>query len=222
MLHTSATALEYVSDIDNVESNAITKLTKDLKASTVTLSQDEARYLVDYYYTLQNDRIRAKGRVRAFSEQSEPHEVITWLSDNTAFLEKQVQRALTAYAESNPVGRWSMSITGIAGVISAGLLAHIDIEKAATPGHIERFGGIDPTIEWKKGQKRPFNAKLKVLFWKIGESFVKTSNLESDFYGKIYKQAKEHLTEQNESGVFAESAAMYLSQKNYGKDRHCT
>lgn len=210
--------LELVEDVENVEQSAIGKLTKDLKEATATLSAEEARFLVDYYYTLQNDRIRAKGRARAFGEDKEPHEVITWLSDNTGYLEKQISRALTAYAESNPVGRWSMSITGIAGVISAGLLAHIDITKAPTAGHIESFGGINPQTVWSKGQKRPFNAKLKVLFWKIGESFVKVSNNENDFYGKIYQQAKAHLTEQNGSGFFAEDAARLLTEKKYGKE----
>jgi hypothetical protein len=207
-----------VDDITNVEINAVTKLTKDLKESTATLQPEEARYLVDYYYTLQNDRIRAKNRVRAFSTDREPHEVVQWLSDNTGFLEKQIQRALTAYAESSPVGRWSMSVCGVAGVISAGLLAHIDIAKCPTSGHIESFGGINPNVVWKTKEKRPFNAKLKVLLWKIGESFVKVSNRDSDFYGKIYQQAKEHISAQNERGEFAEDAARILTEKKYDKN----
>ena len=207
-----------VTDIDNVEQAGITKLGKDLRVAATTMTQAEARYLVDYYYQLQDDRIRAKGRQRAFSADGEPHELIVWLSDNTAFLEKQIAKGLLAYAQSHPVGQWSLSITGIGGVISAGLLAHIDIGKAPTAGHIESFGGINPTMTWSKGQIRPFNAKLKVLLWKIGESFVKTSNRESDFYGKIYQQAKEHLTMLNETGAFAGDAARILTEKKWGKD----
>jgi len=209
---------ENVSDVENIEQSAIVKLTRDLKNAAITLQPTEVRFLTDAYYQLQDDRIRAKGRVRAFSEDGEPHELITWLSDNTGYLEKQIQRALTAYAESSPVGRWCMSITGIAGTITAGLLAHIDIEKCPTSGHIESFGGINPTMIWGKGEKRPFNAKLKVLLWKIGESFVKVSNNDKDFYGKIYKQAKEYLTEQNEAGKFKDDAARILTEKKYGKD----
>lgn len=205
-------------DLANIEQSGISKLTRDLRASTATLSKDEIRFLVDYYYTLQEDRIRAKGRVRASSQTDAPHEVITWLSDNTAYLEKQLQRAITAYAESDAVGRWSMSITGIGGTLAAGLLAHIDIEKAPTAGHIERFGGYDPTQVWNKKEKRPWNAKLKVLLWKIGESFVKVSGRESDFYGKIYIRAKEHLTAQNEAGAFKDDAARYLTEKKYRKE----
>jgi hypothetical protein len=202
----------------DVEQAGIIKLTKDLKDSTATLSKDEIRFLVDYYYTLQEERIRAAARVRASGAADTPHAVIGWLADNTAYLEKQLQRALTAYAESDAVGRWSMSITGIAGVLAAGLLAHIDIEKAPTAGHIESFGGLNPNVEWKKGERRPFNARLKVLFWKIGESFVKQSGREEDFYGKIYLKAKEYYTAQNDAGAYADEAKKILSQKKFRTD----
>jgi hypothetical protein len=38
--------------------------------------------------------------------------------------------------------------------------------------------------------KRPYNEKLKVLSWKIGESFVKVRNRPQDVYGKIYVERK--------------------------------
>jgi hypothetical protein len=208
---------ENVEDLGNVEQSAINKLSKDLKEATRTLTQSEARFLVDYYYQLQNDRIRAKNQVRSMSD--EPNDVILWLSDNTAVLEKQIAVALQKYAESNFVGRWSMSICGVAGVISAGLLAHIDITKASNVGHIYSFAGILPNPrEWKKGMKRPFNAKLKVLCWKIGESFVKVSNNKNDFYGKVYQRAKVILQEKNERGEYAGQCENILESKNFGKD----
>ena len=37
----------------------ITRLTRDLRAAARTLSEDEARFLVDAYYAMQRDRIRA-------------------------------------------------------------------------------------------------------------------------------------------------------------------
>lgn len=55
------------------------------------------------------------------------------------------------------------SIHGIGPVISAGLLAHIDIHRAVTVGHIWRFAGLDPSVKWLKKTKRPWNAGLKVL-----------------------------------------------------------
>ena len=40
------------------EPNAIIRLTKDLKAAATMLEPSEARYLVDLYYTIQDERIR--------------------------------------------------------------------------------------------------------------------------------------------------------------------
>lgn len=210
---------ENVIEIGNVEQSAMTKLSRDLRSAAGTMTQQEARYLVDYYYQLQDDRIRAKGRMRAFSESAEPHELIGWLADNTAFLEKQIAKGLLAYAEADFVGKWSLSVCGIGGVLAAGLLAHIDIEKCPSAGHIFSFAGIAPfQKEWKKGGLRPFNAKLKTLTWKLGESFVKVSGRENDFYGKVYVAAKAKLTEANERGDFAEQAAQILQDKRFGKD----
>jgi len=209
---------ENVIDPSNIEQKAVLKLDRDLKLAAATMTSDEARFLVDAYYQLQDDRIRAKGRHRAFSVDKEPHELITWLSDNTAFLEKQIAKGLLAYSQSDFVGRWSLSVPGIGGVLSAGLLAHIDIEKCPTVGHIYSFAGIAPNgKKWEKGGKSPYNAKLKVLTWKIGESFVKVSNNPKDYYGKVYAAAKSELTASNESGQFADDAARILTEKKFGK-----
>lgn len=208
-----------VTDIDNVEQSAITKLTRDMRNAASELDKNELRYLVDAYYQMQDDRIRAKGRLRAFSESQEPHELIAWLSDNTAYLEKQIGKALLAYAESTPTGRWCVSVHGIAGVLTAGLLSHIDIEKAPNVGHIYSFAGIAPNgKKWNKGEKRPFNAQLKVLCWKIGESFVKVSGKEDAYYGQVYRKAKDRLVQQNDNGMFKDVAAQILKDKKFGKD----
>lgn len=210
---------ENVNDANNVEQSGLIKLNRDLREAAATMTQTEARYLVDAYYQLQDDRIRAKNRVKAFSTDGEPHEFITQLANNMAFLEKEVSKCLLAYAKSDFVGQWSLSVCGIGGVIASGLLAHIDMEKAPSVGHIMSFAGIAPNgKKWERGQKRPFNAKLKTLCWKIGESFVKVSGRESDYYGKIYIQAKERLTKKNESGGFAKDAATILTDKKFGKD----
>ena len=66
-------------------------------------------------------------------------------------------------------------------------------------GHIWRFAGLDPTVKWEKGKKRPWNADLKVLCWKIGDSFVKFSGREDCFYGQIYKQRKAYEIERDDA-----------------------
>jgi hypothetical protein len=42
-----------------------------------------------------------------------------------------------------------------------------------------------------KGTKRPFNAQLKTLCWKLGQSFMKFSNAPECDYGRLYRMQKE-------------------------------
>jgi hypothetical protein len=194
---------------------AVARLTKDLKAGAATLGRSEARYLVDAYYAMQKDRISDNNQDGALEKLGEPHAVLGWLADQHSTLEKQVARALAAYADADPVGRWAQTIPGIGPIITAGLLAHIDIKQAPTVGHIWRFAGLDPSVVWNKGQKRPGNAKLNTLWWKIGESFVKLSGNDRDIYGKIYKERKEFEVARNDNGENAALAASILAAKKF-------
>jgi len=63
-------------------------------------------------------------------------------------MENQIKRSLDKFTDHHPVGKWMKSIHGIGPVIAAGMLAHIDIEKAPTAGHIWRYAGLDPTVVW--------------------------------------------------------------------------
>jgi hypothetical protein len=143
--------------------------------------------------------------------------VVGWLAGNASTLENELKKVLDTYASSHKVGEWMMSITGIGPVIAAGMLAHIDIEKCPTAGHIWRFAGYDPTSIWGKGEKRPWNANLKTLCWKTGQSFMKFSNNETCTYGALYKQRKVYEITRNDSGGNAATAAKILTEKNFGK-----
>ena len=166
------------------------KLDKDMLKASEVLSADEARFLVDTYYQIQDSRIRASAQVRSLVGNNEPSSLLEWVGEINEDLEHNIKRALGRYAKANPVGEWSLGIKGIGPVLSAGLLAHIDITKAPTVGHIWRFAGQDPTCKWLKGQKRPWNASLKVICWKIGEAFVKVKSRKGDIYGQFYTQRK--------------------------------
>jgi len=206
----------------------IQKLKRDMRLASRTLGAAEARFLVDAYYKIQEDRIRSAHQVRTLAEPKiiegeaeripEPHEVIQWLQHQEETLEGQIRGALDTYSGASIAGQWMRSIVGIGPVIAAGLLANIDIERAPTVGHIWRFAGLDPTVRWERGKKRPWNASLKRLCWLIGESFVKVSNHERDVYGKLYQKRKEWEAARNEAGAYAEQAAASLAEKKFGKD----
>ena len=196
---------------------AIRKLSKDEKNAAITLGKDEARFLVDAYYNLQDNRIRADSQVRSMSKDGEPHATLQWLADMNRTLEESIKSALDVYSGASAVGRWMRSQKGIGPVIAAGFLAHLDITKAETAGAFWSFAGLDPRKTWGKGEKRPWNADLKVLCWKLGESFVKVSGYEDAFYGRLYKERKALEIERNERGEFADQAAAKLEKYNIKK-----
>ena len=179
----------------------------------------EARYLVDAYYVIQEYRKTAANQLRAATAENEqPSEILQGFLSEYERLENAMKRELERFAKSSEIGRWALSICGIGPVITAGLLAEIDIRKAPTVGCIWAFAGLAPGVEWKKGEKRPWNARLKTLTWKISDSFVKVSGRDSDIYGKVYRQRKELEQERNEAGMFADQAARKLAETKIGKD----
>ncbi len=191
---------------------AITKLSRDLRAAAKTLGVREARYFVDTYYDLQDYRIASANQQRKLLEGQEPSEFITWLNNNLEVLESQIKAVLDKWSSNQPMGIWARDRVGIGPVIASGLLANIDIVKAPTVGHIWRFAGLDPTVEWKKKEKRPWNASLKRLCWLMGESFVKVSGNKNDVYGKLYLKRKEYESKRNDAGEYAPEAERRLKE----------
>lgn len=257
--------------------STVTKLTRDIKNASATLTDREARYLVDTYYQMQDQRIRAGGQVRSMGDTQEPHQTLAFFAGQAETLEDQVKRALDAYSLSSEVGRWSRSVCGIGPVIAAGLMAHIDIAECETAGTIWRFAGLDPTVKWKgsddcrtwlreriQGQpdlddvimaakhwgrdsetllrfastdivtgeakkltieslasalaRRPWNASLKTLCWKIGESFIKVKGREDGVYGHLYAERKAYEQQKNAAGDYKDLAERILASKNFRGD----
>jgi len=162
-------------EIDPVE--PVETLNKALREAAGNLTKRNARYLVDYYYQVQRDRIRAAKQLDKNMEEEEPTIIMGWVAGNTTKFENNIRNALNAYSDKSPVGRWAKSIVGIGPVIAAGLLAHIDITKTSSVSSVWRYAGLDPTLPpKKKGQELGYHPGLKTLCWKVGESFVKVTN----------------------------------------------
>lgn len=200
------------------ELESVVRLTKDLREASRTLTETEARYLVDLYYTTQQNRIRAAAQLREASDQEEPNAMLQWAFHNFKITEDGVRAALLVYVKTKRVGEWLLSVHGIGPVIAAGLMAHIDITQAPTAGHIWRFAGLDPSVKWEKKTKRPWNAELKTLCWKAGQSFMKLRANDKDVYGRVYEERKQYEVERNESGGNAEAAKLQLKSKRFGQN----
>lgn len=182
------------------------RMSRDMAKAAATLSDQEARFLVSRYYAMQDDRKRLHSQAQALSKSGEPHSVFQYLAESAEVLENQCKRALDKYTEAHQMGAWMREVHGIGPVLSAGLLAHIDITRAPTVGHIWSFAGLNPETKWAKGQTRPWNAELKVLCWKIGQSFLKFSGDEKCYYGGVYRQRKAFEVANTEAGVHRDIA----------------
>ncbi len=198
----------------------IPKISKEQVLEASKLSAPEARFLVSNYYDAQDARKRADMQLRHLGEKNEyesdlksdPGSMLAYTASVQAQMEKNVLKALEAYAGGSRVGQWILAQYGVGPVIAAGLLAHVDIERAPTVGHIWRFAGLDPTCEWKKGEKRPFNPKLKQICWHAGQCFKRTYTAADSYYGKLYAEKKKIIVARNESGEFAERAKTFFTK----------
>jgi len=196
----------------------VRRMEKDILQTAKDLNQTEIRVLVDRFYQTQENRKRSANQLREAMNAKEQCNALAYLLEQDKTLEYEIKKFLTKYSQSHKIGRWCMSNYGVGGVISAGLLSHIDIHKAPTAGHIWNFAGLNPNQKWEKGEKRPWNGQLRTLAWKIGESFVKVCNHEDAFYGKLYSQRKELETKKNSEGKYKEHAQKQLDEKNYKKN----
>ena len=200
-----------------MELETVLRMSRDINTATATLSTREVRFLVDTYYQMQENRKRSGNQIRSLTDNDEPHLVLSWLDAQNRVLENQIKRALSSYVASNAIGQWATSIKGIGPVITAGLIAHIEIEQSPTVGHIWSFAGLDPNAVWSKGKKRPWNGQMKTLCWKIGESFVKVMNRGS-FYGQVFTDRKAYENAKNDAGDYASQARDTLERKNFSTD----
>lgn len=191
------------------------RLSRDLRHAAEVLTTGQARYLVDTYYQAQQHRIEAANQRDASESSGEPVEFVTWLAARLKALESAIRSALDRYSDQHAPGRWAKAQVGIGPVIAAGLLAHIDAGKARTAGAVWRFAGLDPSVKWDKGQKRPWNADLKVLAWKIGESFIKQQNHDDAIYARLIQSRKLVEIGRNEAGDFTAQAAEALAAKRW-------
>jgi hypothetical protein len=93
-----------------------------------------------------------------------------------------------------PIWEWGTSIKGLGeGGLLAQLLAQIDdIGKFDTVSKLWRFAGwavIDGEIDrCKKGEKSPYNRKLKAICWNIVQSFIRNH---TPIYADIYYEEKD-------------------------------
>ena len=187
------------------------RLGKEAVLQARNLSNPEIRFIVSNYYAAQNMRKRCDMQLRHLGEKALP-DALRYHADAYAVQEAQYLKLLKTVAEASPIGQWCMSHIGIGPVISAGCMAHFDIEKAQTAGHFWSFAGLNPAKVWKEGEKRPWNAELKQIMWHLGQSMKKQSGKPHADYGRLYKERKTLLETRNANGDFAERCKTFRAK----------
>jgi hypothetical protein len=195
------------------------RLSSELAKASKLLTKDEAKYLVGLYYTMQENRKATGNAIGAINRrQEESSSLLTFFNEQQEALEYQIKSALNKFSLASPWGQWLRSIHGIGPVITAGFVSNFDITKAPTAGSMLRFAGQDPTCVWKKGEKRPYNAQLKVLCYHAGTSFIKFRASKKDMYGRLYDTRKNYEITRNNAGELADQAKAKLENFNFSRD----
>ena len=229
------------------EQDLLVKLTRDMKNAASTLKKPEVRFLVEAYYRMQEQRNQVRTSDAYHERFGEPNTLLDWMYKQAQTLEKQVAGALDAYSMSNSVGEWLRSIPGVGPVITAGLMAHLDIApwrcnnvalkgkknllycgKGRLHRHVRartdsirrtmaHLRGSNPRIVWEKKTRRPWNLPQTLCF-KLGESFVELQNHKDDFYGTVFVERKDEEWKNNYEGGNEKAAELAL-KKNTGHQR---
>lgn len=207
------------------------RIAKKDKQAAASISQAEARGLLDLYYNFQTQRIRGQHQRRWIEAETEaPTPFIQQLIDASHAQEQWTGKLLRAWIEGQgdqrPHVAWALRQRGVGGILLAQILVELGVVVVAyidrdgnmkhrpTVGHIWSFGGQDPSKRWGKKQKRPWNARLKRALYLLGVSFMKAGG----FYGDLYRQRKAYELARNEAGEYAPLATAALEEKNYGRE----
>lgn len=158
-------ASEVMDDATKLQLMDFIKMSKDVKTKLVNCTPEDIKYVVQMYYQIQDFRINAGGKLRAIeqskaaaskaSDDGETHlDLMQWIYNNMLGIEHEIQKALDIWTDNDTVASWLKQITGIGPVISAGLVANLDITKASSVGHFYSYCGLNDNNDPWLGEKK--------------------------------------------------------------------
>lgn len=145
---------------------------------------------------IQKARIQFNNRLAALDNETDdaadsPQRQIVarWLERFTE-LEEELDRDIARAVKVEPVFQHVSALKGVGPLLSAKLIAMIDIERAPTVSALWRYAGyavVDGERERpQKGEKLHYNIRLKTTCYLIGTSFLKCSSP----YRAVYDAAR--------------------------------
>ncbi|MEM2446286.1 MAG: hypothetical protein QW734_06480 [Candidatus Bathyarchaeia archaeon] len=121
-------------------------------------------------------------------------ENLVWFHNRLYEMEKELQGRLDAWSRNHKLRKEFLNyVKGIGGVLASGIIAWLGeaILKAEHPSSIWKYCGLYPGSERKRGEKLPYNLKLKTFCWKIGQSFIKFRCFGRRLYEKFKEETKQ-------------------------------
>jgi hypothetical protein len=182
------------------------------------LKNNQVSEAVELYYESQSLRIRFENKERSEGAGELTDWFNYWLQVGESTIYKKLEQWVKS--DSSPAeSKWAYSLDGIGPVLAAGLAAHVDPARSRHVSSLWKYAGQAPGADKPvRGVKLPYNARLKTLCYKIGESFVKVSGKEGAVYGQLYRQFKAEELRRNESGSYQKAAAEQLKLKKWRDD----
>ena len=160
------------------------------------------RWLTDVYFQLQKIRIGLGNRNWAVENNrdltdNEASKFRHDLFDKIEEAENLVSLKMVNEIVNHPVWPWLSEVKGVGPALGTQLLGLAgDISRAPSISSFWKFCGYGVDEEGKadrlkKGEKSPYNKRLKSVVWKVGTSFLKCNSP----YRKIYDKWKEYYFE---------------------------
>ena len=176
---------------------------KAIKQGGGGVTDSEARYLVDTYYQIQKRRIRLNNQIKGLDRDAkqserpaEPHSALDFAYKDAEMQESNVYKLLQAYTALHPMSWFFDQTMGIGPILSAGILAHIDIKKCPTAGHIWSFAGLVNDVIWTntEGAKKIW---AKADGASNLEKLVNAAKIVNRNPDRLFELAGDKLTEKN-------------------------
>ena len=156
----------------------------------------EIKVAVDAYLGIQKARIEAGNRINMFVDRFRlsEEEAKQWharMDERLKEVEKQLQKEFRNQVKNFEIYKRLIAVRGVAETLSAQLIAIIqDPSRFKTVSKLWKYAGLglrkDGSIQKRaKGTRVDYNPRLKMLCWKITDSWIKHHQ---GYYGKLLKE----------------------------------
>lgn len=141
-------------------------------------------------YFIQKARVQAQVRESHLKRNESEDPLTTEIKKRVYDLEKWLNSKVAEVVRAHPCYGWFSQIKGIGDLNIGKVICLIDIEKCQTISKLWRYAlgapigedGNKHVEKRTKGEPIHYNQMLKVMCWRLGQSFIKANNKYADYY----------------------------------------